>query len=161
MGSSGDDNVFFRRVSSNWKFYVNGIVVSGTLTAPISGHPYDFVRTANTWQLWDGGSPLLGYSDRNLMYETAPGVVGFLPREQLLPVQKVLVAPSLSVTKRALHRRFAAISRQPHRNNRIRIAYTRHCTKEKGLATNRRKSLLSKVAEAGIEPARPVKGTGF
>ena len=42
-----------------------------------------------------------------------------------------------------------------------RIAYGRHCTNEKGLADNRRKSLCSKVAEAGIEPARPVTGTGF
>ena len=53
------------------------------------------------------------------------------------------------------------VSGQRHRNICIRIAYGRHFTKEKGLTANRRKSLCCKVAEAGIEPARAIKPTGF
>jgi hypothetical protein len=82
-GPSGH-NVFFRPPSTNqWKFGINGVAASGTLSAPVTQHPYDFVRTANTWQLWDAGSPGLGYTDRNLLYETATGTVVFDPGEKV------------------------------------------------------------------------------
>lgn len=79
--SEAGNNVFFRRVSGAWKFYVNGAAVSGALTAPVSQHPYDFVRTANTWQLWDGGAYPTYVP--TLMYETAPDNVGFAAGDTL------------------------------------------------------------------------------
>jgi hypothetical protein len=83
IGTAGH-NIFFRPPATNqWKFGINGVAASGTLTAPVAQHPYDFVRTANTWQLWDAGSPGLGYTDRNLLYETAPGEVVFSPGEKV------------------------------------------------------------------------------
>ena len=83
--SAAGDNVFFRQINpGQWNFYVNGAIVSGNLSAPVSQHPYDFVRTANTWQLWDEGSPSTNPPYQpTLMYETAPGTVGFTSGETL------------------------------------------------------------------------------
>jgi hypothetical protein len=79
--SAAGNNVFFRKKSGAWNFYVNGAIVSGNLSAPVAQHPYDFVRTANTWQLWDGGAwPTYVPT---LMYETAADNVGFAQGEQL------------------------------------------------------------------------------
>lgn len=76
--ASGDNahNIFFRQYSTGkWAIYVNGAKVSGDLAAPVAEHPYDFVRTADTWQFVDCGiSPNYVHT---LVYETAPGVVGF------------------------------------------------------------------------------------
>jgi hypothetical protein len=83
LGTEGH-NVYFRPPAPNqWRFGINGVAASGVLTAPVAQHPYDFIRTANTWQLWDAGSPGLGYTDRNLVYETAPGDVVFNPGEKV------------------------------------------------------------------------------
>ena len=77
MSSSGDYS------SGIGTIEVNGLA-QGNVTAPASQHPYDFVRTANTWQLWDEGSPSTTPPYQpTLMYETAPGTVGFTPGETL------------------------------------------------------------------------------
>jgi hypothetical protein len=79
--SAAGNNVFFRQQSGAWNLYVNGTIVGANLGAPTSQHPYDFVRTANTWQLWDGGA----WPDYvpTLMCETAPDNVGFTAGEKL------------------------------------------------------------------------------
>jgi hypothetical protein len=74
----GNTNVFVRK-NGGWGFYVNGAKVSD-INAPVSQHPFDFVRTANTWQVWDmwGGGTWVP----TLAAESAPGNVGFAPGDR-------------------------------------------------------------------------------